>query len=114
MKRKLTVQELTMYYREAAIGTSDANPKNANKWARKLLKQYNQLKNTKEGRNAISDLMTDSNPHVRCWASSHSLEWNPKTAIRTLEELSRSEGPCSFDAQIILSEYQKGNLSSTP
>jgi hypothetical protein len=111
MKKEFTIQELITLYREAAIGTSDPNPNKANNWAKKLLKQYNQLRITQEGRNAISNLMNDPNPHVRCWASSHSLEWIPKVAIVTLEELIRSGGSCAFDAQMVLSEYQKGNLS---
>ena len=110
MKKEFSVHESIIYYREAAVGTSDPNPKKANKWAKKLIRQHNQLRITQKGRNAISKLMDDPNPHVRCWASSHSLEWNPKVAIATLEELSKSEGPCAFDAQMILSEYQKGNL----
>jgi hypothetical protein len=104
-------EELLGVYREGADGTSATDPKVANKWQRKMHECYKKLRETPLGREGIIGLMKDPSPHVRCWAGAHSLQWEPNEAKSTLEALWKSGGPCSFDAEITLEEFSKGNLS---
>lgn len=98
-------------YREGAEGTSSADPHTANIWQRRMHISYKILRESEHGRDGISALMKDPNPHIRCWAAAHSLAWNVMKAKKALIELQESEGPCSFDAEMILREYDKGALS---
>ncbi len=96
---------------DAAERTSDADPKEANRWAKQLHSHYELLRESEAGRRGISALLTDPSPHVRVWAAAHPLAWDPKTAQRTLEELRDARGPCSFDAEMALKEFGRGTLS---
>jgi hypothetical protein len=106
-----TIEDLLITYRKGAEGTSSSDPKVANRWQRKMHGAYKMLRETPEGRAAIIGLMDDPNPHVKCWASAHSLQWEPVAAKRSLEELRVAKGPCSFTAEITLEEFGKGRLS---
>ena len=105
------VEEIVTGYRKSAIGTSNPNAEAANESARTLHKYYKQLRASDAGRKAIERLIMDANPHVQCWAAAHVLEWKPDAAKRVLEELAESDEPCSFDAQMILAEFNKGRLT---
>ena len=59
---------------------------------------------------AIRQLMADPEPSVRCCAAANSLQWKPEDARRVLEKLRDSQGPFSFDAEMTLSEFDKGRL----
>lgn len=106
-----SVEDLLVAYREGAEGTSAPNPKIANKWQRKMHACYIKLCGTPDGRAGITALMKDPSPHVRCWAGSHSLQWDTNQAQKTLEALRESKGPCSSDAEITLEEFNKERLS---
>ncbi len=111
MSNTKSIDELITLHREYAKGTSDPDPKKANRCAKQLAKYYEESSTTKEGQSAIQSFISDPNPHIRCWASAHSLKWYPKLALASLEELAESDGSCSFDARIIVDEYKKGRLS---
>jgi hypothetical protein len=111
MPTKLDTDDLLAQYAEAARGTDTLDPEINNKWADKLHRCYKQLRTTEEGRNGISRLIADPNPHVRAWAAAHTLMWAPEIARPALEELRDSDGPCSFDAKWTLIEFDKGALS---
>jgi hypothetical protein len=106
-----TIDDLAVAYRDGALGTSSPDPKVANRWQRKMHGCYKKLGETPEGRAAIIALMADPSPHVKCWASAHSLHWQPKTEMRTLEELRAAKRPCSFAAELTMEEFKKGRLS---
>ena len=106
-----TIEGLLGGYREGAEGTSSADPRVANRWQRQMHVCYKQLRETPEGRAAIITLMDDPSPHVRCWAGGHCLQWEPIKAKRTLVGLREARGPCSFDADITLEEFNQGRLS---
>lgn len=74
-------------------------------------REYRLLRKTAEGRNGILSLMNDPDPHVRCWAAAHGLEWDEEAAVSALQALKESGGPCSFDAEMTLREFKKGSLS---
>lgn len=105
------VGQMLRQYREAAEKTRLPNPKEANIWADKLLKLYRRLRATEEGRTALATLLSDPSPDVRGWAATHVLGWAPEIARPVLEDLRDSKGRRSFDAEIVLREFDKGTLS---
>jgi len=111
MMNKNELNSIFEKYREGALGTSDSDPKKANKWHTEMHKAYKLLRKTPEGRELILSLLNADSPHIRCWAAAHSLEWKPELAKRTLELIRDSEGTCSFDAEMTLREYAKGRLT---
>lgn len=107
----MKVDELLKEYRLAAEGTSNPDPDEANKYYDKIHPIYKKLRETKDGRDGITALISDPSPHVRIAAAAHSLSWAPEIARKALEELRDSKGPRSFEAEMTLKEYEKGTLS---
>jgi len=106
------INELVERYRQGAIGNDDiSDPKKANKSHAQLHECYKILRESNEGRQVIINLMSDPEPSVRCWAAAHSLQWKLDVARGVLEALRDSRGPCSFDAEMTLQEYDKGRLT---
>jgi hypothetical protein len=105
------ITRLLAEYREAAEGTSRAEPKQANASHDKMHACYRRLRETDEGRNGISSLMEDGSKHVQCWAAAHSLAWAPGPARERLVALRDSGGPCSFDAEMTLNTFEEGTLT---
>ncbi len=110
-RSKPTVEALLKTYRDAAERTNDPNPKIANRWVDKMHKAYKQLRESEQGREAITTLLSDPNVDVRAWAASHVLRWAPQTARPVLEQIRDAKGRCSFDAEMVLREFDKGTLS---
>ena len=98
-------------YRRAAEGTSDPDPREANRCHDKMHAAYKALRESEAGRMGIASLVSHESPHVRCWAAAHSLQWQPESARIVLERLRDDRGPCSFDAEMTIKEYDKGRLS---
>lgn len=114
MRRSEPVQDLEtslIEYCNAAAGTGDSDAKTANHWYERLRNCRKQLWQSDEGKNAITGLLGHENRHVRCAAAVDSLFWDPEKARQALEELRDSDGPCSFEAKMVLSEFDKGRLS---
>lgn len=105
------ISDLIAAYLGFAEGTSDPDPRVANRSHDRLHKIYKRLRESNAGRQAITALVSHQNLHVRCWAAAHSLQWAPTIAREELEALKESKGPCSFDAEITLREFDKGSLS---
>jgi len=107
------VKDLLAHYRQAAENTSEPmkNPREHNKWADKLHACYKELRKSAEGRAGIVDLIGDPNPHVRAWAAAHSLMWAPDVARPALEAERDAGGLLGFEAEIVLDEFDKGELS---
>lgn len=104
-------EKLLAKYREGAEGTSNPVAKRANASHDKMHSAYKQLHETADGKAGIIALMEDENPHVKCWAAAHSLAWEPERARAVLTALRNSKGACSFDAEIVLQEFEKGKLT---
>jgi hypothetical protein len=111
MQADRTINDLILEYQESAMGTADPNPTDANRYARQLIECYKKLRETPSGKEALLELISDENAHVRCWAATHCLEWAPEVAKEELVTLSMGDGPCAFDAQMVLEEFNKGRLS---
>lgn len=111
VKEKKTTEELLAGYREAAARTAHLKTRVAKSSADHLQTYYQQLCDTPEGRAGITALTEDESPHVRTWAAAHSLSWDVENARTTLDALQESGGPCAFDAERILRQFDKGDLS---
>ncbi len=79
-----------------------------------IIRIYNKLKIL--GPDAQAALLklaqTDDDPGVRCWAASHSLNFNPGAAVTVLKAVARQKdaGIVAFDADMVLKEWKKGRL----
>jgi hypothetical protein len=58
----------------------------------------------------LQDALSDSDPHVRCWAARHLLAVRPGPATSTLEELASRKGLAAFNAKMVLREWRSGRL----
>jgi hypothetical protein len=113
---KASVAELSALYEEAATmqwqALQDANAKAANSQYKRIVSVWKELRGRgKDGQVALSRLMVSSNPHVRVWAASHVLEFDPGPAEAELERL--ASGPPSIvrlDAEMTLKQWRAGNL----
>lgn len=105
------IERLLQDYKNAAEQHARGDAEITNRWYGKIHECYKLLRDTTEGRQGISALMSDPIPHVRLWAASHSLAWQPDYARKTLEEIRDSESPSSFDAKWTLKMYDAGQLS---
>lgn len=106
-----TIAHMLKRYRDAADKTNNRDPSITNMWVDELRSWYKRLRETEEGRTAMTTLLTDASPDVRGWAATHVLSWAPEIARPVLENLRDSKGRRSFDAEIVLREFDKGRLS---
>lgn len=76
-----------------------------------LVKCYNDLKSFGEnGMIELTKLLEHPNDYVRLWAARYTLIVEPEKSKQTLLELTKRSGFLGFDAKMILSEWEKGNL----
>jgi hypothetical protein len=114
--KKASVAELSSMYEEAATTQwqelQAANAKAANAQYKRVVSIWKELRSRgKEGQAALSMLMASSNPHVRVWAASHVLEFDPGPAEAELARL--ADGPPSIvrlDAEMTLKQWRAGKL----
>jgi hypothetical protein len=107
----MPIADLVSHYRQAAEGTSNPDPEQANKSHEMMHFLFKRLRETEEGQAGIAGLLDDNSPHVRCWAAAHSLAWAKNRSIATLIALRDAKGHCSFDAEMTLREFEKGSLN---
>lgn len=104
-----------MYEEAAALhgqASRDGDHRAANAQYKRLTASWKELRGRgDEGRAALQQLMSSSNPHVQVWAASHVLEFAPGPAEALLEQL--ASGPPSvvrLDAEMTLKEWRAGHL----
>lgn len=68
-----------------------------------FLKEQNEMER-------LSVFLNNSSEGVRLWAATYLLPVNEQQAIGVLEEIAKGSGICSFNADITLSEWRKGDL----
>jgi Domain of unknown function (DUF2019) len=88
------------------------NPKLANKYAKKIINCYLQLKELGKT-NELSKLLKSENENVRVWAATHTLPTNEVEAKQVLHELAAKPGLNAFSAEMTLRQWEKGNLKLT-
>jgi hypothetical protein len=113
MSNHQDIPTLLEAFRTAALAAANlSNAAAQNKASRRVQEIYKELRTTEEGRKAIISLIVDPSPEVRLPAAARCLQWVPAKARSVLEALRDDEiFPYSFDAEMALEEFEKGNLS---
>lgn len=109
-----TFDEIRTKYRDLVLEWAAAefdSPTKANQIFRKQHAFYKAIRDSEEGRQALTSLMGDPEPAVRCVAATHSLRFAPDTAQRVLEDLQQRNGPYAMDAKYTLISYHEGRLN---
>ena len=109
------IDELKRAYIENAQlhdkASEEGDYKRANPAHDAVIDAYRQLRSAgDEGANALQGLMDHENASVRCWASTHCLPLCEDKAITTLRAIAEGSGVVALDAEMVLSEWNKGTL----
>ena len=108
-----TVSELIAEYRQAVVALdaiSFEHGRGARSWnahVHKVQRAQLKLRETPEGRAAITLLIDDSVPTVARWAASHALLWDEAAARKQLE---KEQSAGRLDAATTLKEFDEGRL----
>lgn len=108
-----TVDHLIAEYRQALVAMNgisleeDRGARNWNRLVHRVQRAQLELRETAEGRAAITALVDDPVPTVAHWAASHSLFWDEAKARHHLEAERAAGG---FGAEMTLQEFDAGRL----
>jgi Domain of unknown function (DUF2019) len=107
------VHRLRTEYRDLVLAWDQArnDPRIANRLFKKHHRLYKALRESSEGREAITGLLDDPSPPVRLMAATHSLAWAGDTAVHVLESLEHEMSVYGMDAKYTLREFRKGTLN---
>ena len=89
---------------------SDARSRRWNKHVHRMQRAQLELRKTAEGRATITAMMAHPMPTVARWSAAHSLFWAEFEARVYLEALASSGGDGSFEAEMVLREFNAGRL----
>jgi hypothetical protein len=89
---------------------SDARAKRWNRHVDRMQGAQLELRKTAEGRAAITAMIAHPVPTVARWSAAHSLFWAESEARAYLEPLASSGGVGSFEAKMVLCEFDAGRL----
>ncbi|WP_159449535.1 DUF2019 domain-containing protein [Okibacterium fritillariae] len=79
---------------------------------KKIHQLYKQLRESEEGRAAISALLTDQSVDVRLGAATHSLFWGREDAELVLEEIAKmGDKDQRINATMVLMQFRAGHLN---
>jgi hypothetical protein len=106
------VSDFEKYCIQNDVAGQSLNPKLANKYAKKIINCYLQLRELGKI-SELSSLLNSENENVRLWAATHTLRTNEAEAKRILHDLAGKSGLNAFSAEMTLSEWEKGNLKLT-
>jgi hypothetical protein len=106
------VDELRAKYRDLVVQWDEArdDPKQANRLFDQVHALYKDVRQSEEGRRAISSLVDDPITAVRLSAATHSLAWQPARAEAVLEEIEREDNLHAVSAKWTLRSYRNGKL----
>lgn len=107
-----TVTELRARYRALVVDWDEARdtPKEANRLFDALHALYKELRESEEGRLAITGLLEDPITAVQLSAASHSLALQPERAVAVLEELEQGGSLHAVTAKWTLRSHRNGKL----
>jgi len=100
---------LTMHECRVSEGGS---PGRWNRLVNEMQSMHLRLRETEEGRRAITALVEDECLTVRQWAATNALAWSPEIARAELERQASADGLGSFDAQMTLREFDADRLDT--
>jgi hypothetical protein len=98
------------------VGDQGHAPSSVRRWERLLSQAQSErltLRESPEGRSAITALITDPRPTVRLWSACAALSWDEAAALETLRELRESPslyGIHSISAKHLMLGFEAGNL----
>jgi Domain of unknown function (DUF2019) len=107
-----TVTAMRAKYRALVVEWDEARdtPKGANPLFDALHLLYKELRESEEGRQAITGLLDDPIAAVQLSAASHSLALQPERAVAVLEELEQGASLHAVTAKWTLRSYRNGKL----
>jgi hypothetical protein len=111
-----TTHQLLAEYRLNAVAhgaaTNTGNSEVANKHHDALMEALHALREQgDQGAGALLGLLDDREAWVRCWAATHCLVEDEARAKCVLEKLVEEPGFVGFDAEMVLSLWEKGELT---
>lgn len=117
MEQDLAVADLAAQFRTTLLAMhecrlTDGGTRRWNRLVNEMQSIHLRLRETEEGRTAITDLVEDDCSTVRQWAATNALAWSPAIARAELERHANAEGLGSFDAQMTLREFDAGRLDT--
>jgi hypothetical protein len=98
------------------VGDQGHAPSSARRWERLVSQAQAErltLRESPEGRSAITSLMQDPRPTVRLWSAGAALSWDEAAALETLRELRESPsqyGIHSISAKHLMLAFESGDL----
>lgn len=107
-----TVTAMRAKYRALVVEWDEARdtPKEANRLFDALHVLYKEMRDSEEGRLAITGLLDDPLTAVQLSAASHSLALRPERAVAVLEELEQGGSLHAVTAKWTLRSYRNGKL----
>jgi len=108
---KELIERYVLHAQEHGKSTLAGDFKTTNKHHDELLKILDELLNLgDEGNKLLLSLLQHENESVSLWAASHTLKIDEKQAKEKLKEIMKSDSFFNFDAEMILQEWDAGNL----
>ncbi len=107
----MSVEKFTAAAQAHAIFTEQGDSTSANKAYNDVVSARDEMRNFPDhGIAALKDLLIDSDPGVRLWASYYLLPTATAFATNTLADLSSESGLVAFSAKMTLQEWNAGRL----
>ena len=100
-------------YRSLAVEWSEAqgSPEQANRIFKAHHALYKRIRDSTDGREAITGLLDDPVTAVRMLAATHSLAWEPDRAAQALQEIEQESSLYAVDAKWALRSFRNGQLN---
>lgn len=110
-KQEDFVKAIIIYGKETDLG----NSRKINRAFDKFINAYVDLKQNKDvAISLLNQYLNNENDYVSMICASFLLEFEEDKAIKKLEEISKRNGFCAFEAEITLEEWKKGALKFPP
>lgn len=105
------VKAIIIYGKETDLGNSHK----INRAFDKFTKIYVDLKQNKDVTiSLLNQYLNHENDYVSMICASFLLEFEENKAVKKLDEISKKNGFCAFEAKITLEEWEKGALKFPP
>ena len=107
------VTTLRAEYRSLAVewGEAQDSPEQANRIFKAHHALYKRIRDSADGREAITGLLDDPVTAVRMLAATHSLAWEPDRAAQALQEIEQESSLYAVDAKWTLRSFRNGKLN---
>ena len=106
-----SINELVARFAEYIVKQEEASDSNeGNKYARIYINSFEELTDRygDKGRDALSVLLEDEDPRIRCTTAAFLLRYKHKEAVEVLEKLAMGEGMSALAAKCSLDNWEEG------